>query len=251
MERNHGTVLITGAGKRIGRGIALCFARAGWCVIAHYNHSREDAQSLLAEMGGESAGHSTVQMDFSDLSGVSSLIPCLISRGTVPTCVINSASVYSRIRLIDATPEEMSRVFAVNFSAPYELMRSFAEHVSCGNVINITDQRVSFVDPAAGPYGLAKKALSDATEAAALDWAPRIRVNAVAPGIVLPPPGVPWGKMEALLPKIPMKHRSTEEEIASACLFLAASESITGQTIYVDGGLHLLGHPIETKNPGA
>ena len=97
-----------------------------------------------------------------------------------------------------------------------------------------------------GVYAIAKKALQDATEAAALEWAPDIRVNAVAPGIVLPPPGGQWEKMLPLLDKIPLKQRTTEQEIANAVSFLIESTFITGQTIYADGGLHLLGAGIET-----
>ena len=238
------TVLVTGAAKRIGREIAKAFAASGWKVVIHYNRSENEAAELLAELGGTDAGHSCVRCDLSDSQSVSSLIPSL---GMTLDCLVNNASVYSRISLKDATSELMSEVFSVNFFAPFELMRSFANTQGRGCIINITDQRVASVDPDSGPYGLAKKALKDATEAAALDWAPAIRVNAVAPGIVIPPSGVPPEKMQRLIPLIPMKTNASPGDIASACLFLANSENVTGQTVFVDGGMHLQGYPLEKK----
>ena len=238
------TVLVTGAAKRIGREIARAFAASGWRVVIHFCSSENEAAELLAELGGPDAGHSCVKCDFSDLKSVESLIPSL---GMTLDCLVNNASVYSRISLKNATPEIVRDIFTVNFLAPFELMRSFASTQAGGSIINITDQRIAAVDPDSGPYGLAKKALNDATEAAALDWAPSIRVNAVAPGIVMPPPGVPPEKMERLLPLIPMRTNASPAEIASACLFLADSDCITGQTLFVDGGMHLQGYPLERK----
>lgn len=240
------TVLVTGAAKRIGREIAKAFAISGWNVVIHFNRSEKEADELLAELGGLKAGHSCVRCDFSDIQAVAALIPSL---ERPIDCLVNNASVYSRVLLKDTTPEILQEVFAVNFLAPFELMRSFAIIRGRGCIINITDQRVAAVDPDSGPYGLAKKALMDATEAAALDWAPAIRVNAVAPGIVISPPGVPPEKMQRLLPLIPMQTNSTPEDIASACLFLANSDNITGQTLFVDGGMHLQGYPLERRRP--
>ena len=142
----------------------------------------------------------------------------------------------------------MTAIYNVNFFAPFQLMRFFASKMKRGCIINVTDQRVASVDPAAGIYGMAKKSLRDVTEAAALDWAPDIRVNAVAPGLILSPPGVSPEKILPLVKRVPMQVRSTEQEIASTCLFLAHAETITGQTIYVDGGMHLQGFPLESRH---
>ena len=133
----------------------------------------------------------------------------------------------------------MRRDYEVNFVAPFTLMQQFARHCRAGFIINLLDQRVATTDPGAGAYGLAKKSLRDVTEAAAIEWAPAIRVNAVAPGLVLPPPGVAPEKMLPLLANIPMGCPSSPEEVAAACVFLAMAETITGHILYVDGGMHL------------
>ena len=238
-------MLITGAACRIGRAIALALAARGAGIIVHYNHSREEALSLLNQLEG--TGHSAISCDFTDWAQVSELIPELCRRGTAPTALVNNASVYTRTPFSDATPEESERCMRVNFHAPFELMRQFRNCCGKGAIVNLTDQRTAYPDPATGIYGIAKKALQQAAEAAALDWAPDIRVNCVAPGIVLPPPGKSWKGMQPLLEKIPLRQRTTEEEIAQAVIFCLESPYLTGQTLFADGGLHLLGHSVETR----
>lgn len=241
-------VLITGAGVRIGRQIAIGFARAGARVIVHYNQSEEAAQELLGILNGISEGHCCVRADLTNADERQTLIPGLIADGYSFNCLINNASVYRRCPLAHVISERLREDYEINFVAPFLLMRDFAVYCEEGNIINILDQRVANVDPSAGPYGLAKKSLRDATEAAAVQWAPRIRVNAVAPGLVLPPPGVAAEGLARLVKHVPMAEPSAPEEIADACLFLASTRTITGQVLYVDGGLHLIGMPLPEKD---
>ena len=238
-------MLITGAGIRIGRQIALRFARAGAKVVVHFNQSEEPARELLGLLNEISTGHELVQADLLIEEERKRLIPELIGNGCGLNCLINNASVYRRCQLTNVLSESLREDFLINFEAPFLLMRDFARFCEEGNIINLLDQRVATVDPSAGTYGFAKKSLRDATEAAAVQWAPRIRVNAVAPGIVLAPPGIAPEKIERLVRYVPMGQRSTPEEIAETCLFLAMAETITGQVVYVDGGLHLVGPDLQ------
>lgn len=244
MADHSKTVLITGAAKRIGRALATAFAQNDWSVILHCNRSLNEAEELCSSLPGD--GHSVIQGDFSTAETIIEFLGKLECSRRHFDCLVNSASCYSRLPLKETSFQEMTAIYNINMFAPFQLMRFFAERMKSGCIINLTDQRVSSVDPAAGIYALAKKSLRDVTEAAALAWAPDIRVNAVAPGLVLSPPGVPPEKMEPLLKKVPMRVRSTEQEVAQTCLFLANAETITGQTIYVDGGMHLQGFPLET-----
>ena len=244
MAEQGKTVLITGAAKRIGRAIATAFAVDGWHIILHCNHSVAEAEELCHNLPG--SGHAIVQGDFSTAESITAFLENLDGSRLHFDCLINSASCYLRKPLAATTLQEMTAIYNVNFFAPFQLMRFFAEKMKTGCIINITDQRTASVDPAAGIYALAKKSLRDATEAAALDWAPAIRVNAVAPGLVLSPPGVPPEKITPLLKKVPMHMRTKEQEVAQACLFLAHADTITGQTLYLDGGMHLQGYPLES-----
>ena len=238
------TVLITGAAKRIGRAIAMAFADDGWSIILHCNRSIAEAEKLRHSLPGN--GHAVVQGDFATAESITAFLENMEHSNLHFDCLVNSASCYLRKSLVATSLQKMTTLYNVNFFAPFQLMRFFAEKMKSGCIINITDQRTASVDPDAGIYALTKKSLRDATEAAALDWAPAIRVNAIAPGLVLSPPGVPPEKIKPLLEKVPMRTRTTEQEIAQACLFLAHTETITGQTLYLDGGMHLQGYPLET-----
>ena len=233
-------VLITGAGVRIGRQIARAFARAGARVVVHYNRSGTEARALLRDLNAISPGHELVRADLLREEQLRGLIPSVLEGGKALNCLVNNASVYRRCPLAKVEVERLRQDYEINFVAPFLLMRDFARYCEEGCIVNILDQRVATVDPSASTYGFAKKSLRDATEAAAVQWAPRIRVNAVAPGIVLPPPGADPAKLLPLLANVPMGQTSSPEEIAAACVFLASAETVTGQVIYVDGGMHLV-----------
>ena len=238
-ELENTRVLITGGSVRIGREIALHFARNGAKVVVHYNRSEREAWTLLEQLNDISSGHQCVCADLLKEEERRKLLPTLLEKDQKLNCLVNNASVYRRCPLVNVDLHRFMQDYEINFVAPFILMCEFAHYCEEGNIINLLDQRVATVDPSASTYGFAKKSLRDATEAAAVQWAPRIRVNAVAPGIVLPPPGIGSGKMERLLKNVPMAQTSSAAEVASACLFLAKAETITGQVIYVDGGMHL------------
>ncbi|MFW6414005.1 MAG: SDR family oxidoreductase [Verrucomicrobiota bacterium] len=243
-------VLITGAAVRVGQAVATAFAQEGATVIIHYRRSQRHARDLrdqLIDTTGRK--HFMVQADLVDSRDRAHLIHQAADKGGGLDCLINNASVYRRSYLKDVEEDDLRRDYEINFVAPFMLMRDFRLSVGSGSIINILDQRVTGVDPASGTYGCAKKSLRDVTEAAAVEWAPAIRVNGVAPGVVLPPPGVDEEKMEPLIERIPMKRKTDSDEIAAACIFLAAAETVTGTVLYVDGGLHLKSDILGEKAP--
>ena len=230
------TVLVTGGAVRIGAEICRTFANVGWQVAIHCRNSVQEARKLVAELGDCA---SVFHADLTDKEERDELIPAVIARLGRLDALVNNASVYHRRPLAKCDDTTLAEDFDINFIAPFQLMRQFHNHAEHGVIVNLLDCRVEWVDAGAGTYALAKKALRDATEAAALEWAPDIRVNAVAPGLTLPPPGVDPEKMKPLIKNIPMKKPSPPEEVAEACRFLAEADTITGQIIHVDGGLHL------------
>ena len=234
-------VLVTGGAVRIGQAIVRAFAAAGYRVVIHYRRSEAAALALLAELGGAQAGHGAVQADLLDPDQLAGLLPAVVRSGGPLGVLVNSAAVYSRRPLAETDAQRLADAYAINFTAPFLLMRSFAAVCRAGVIINLLDQRVAQADFRAGAYALAKKSLRDATEAAALEWAPRIRVNGVAPGLVLAPPAVVPDKMAALLPNVPSQTAVAPADVAKACVFLAEMTAVTGQILFLDGGLHLLG----------
>ena len=230
------TVLVTGGAVRIGRAICTAFAHAGAKVIIHYNKSGKEAAELLRILGSEKAGHQLVKCELSALSSAERLIPAL---GRIDI-LVNNASGYFPCPLGKENIAIAEKQFAINLHAPLLLMRKFQEQkIKSGCIINLLDQRIAKFSPADGSYTLSKKALAEATCTSALQWAPRIRVNGVAPGAILPPRGMEKSKMKIQLSMTPMKKAPTPAEVAKACIFLAENDSITGQIIFVDGGQHL------------
>jgi NAD(P)-dependent dehydrogenase (short-subunit alcohol dehydrogenase family) len=230
------TVLVTGGAVRIGRAICAGFADTGAKVIIHYNKSGKEAAELLKMIGGKKAGHRTIKCELSNLAAVGKLIA---STGKIDI-LVNNASIYFPCALGKENIAQAKRQFKINFHAPLLLMRKFQEQeISEGCIINLLDQRIAKTSPDDGSYTLSKKALAKATFTAALRWAPRIRVNGIAPGAVLPPRGMENSKMKIQISMTPMKKAPTPEQISRTCLFLTENDSVTGQIIYVDGGQHL------------
>ena len=230
-------ILITGSAKRIGAVIARYFAEKGHSVIVHYNTSLREAEALVASFPNPSL-HKIVQMDLTLPDAPSKLFQSLDNN--LPDVLINNASVYSRTPLEQATPDFVQNAMAINFMIPFELMRCFHNICKKGNIINILDHRVEQPDFRSGPYAFAKKALRDATLAAAIDWAPDFRVNAIAPAFVLPPDGVPIEKMDRLVQSSPSKVRPTPLHIAQTAEYILGMPCLNGQIIYLDSALHLL-----------
>jgi len=242
MEQNLKDIsaLVTGGAVRIGREICRAFARRGARVAVHCNHSAAEGQALIEELPPHPDGHVLIAGDLTVPDFRDRLLSSLATAHDMRlNCLVNNASTYRRMLLRDAGAPALRQDFEINFFAPLLLMLDFARECGHGSVINLLDQRVNSVEKGAGGYGLAKKSLRDATETAALEWAPEMRVNAVAPGYSLPPPGVDKAKMIPLLPNVPMGGACSPREIAEACIFLVSSPSVTGQTLFLDGGMHL------------
>ena len=237
-------ILITGSAKRIGAAIARYFAEKGHTVFIHCNTSLKEAEALRASFPDPSR-HKIIQMDLREADAPARLMETL--RDTPPDVLVNNASVYSRMPLAEATPERLKLAFDINFMIPFELMRCFRNAFRKGNIINILDHRVDHPDPASGPYAFAKKALRDATLAAALEWAPDIRVNAVAPAFVLPPDGVPLEKMDRLVQASPSKVRPTPLHIAQAIDYLLSTPCLNGEILHLSSALHLLSPELVAK----
>jgi pteridine reductase len=179
------TILITGGARRIGKLMTEHLAAAGNRVIIHFNQSEYEANELLKSLPGK--GHVSIQKNLGCQDEVESLLPELKKLQCLPDVLINNASTFYQREMADFTSAELLDDYQVNFFAPLTLMRDFNNLVQKGKIINILDRRVNFIEPHSGPYLLAKKSLRDATLACSEAWAPRITVNAIAPGPVLTP----------------------------------------------------------------
>jgi pteridine reductase len=233
------SALVTGAAKRIGRAISLALAREGADVAVHFESSELEAAELVAELKGLAVQAVEVRADLSDPDELASLLGrARIALGAIEI-LVNNASIFPSDTLETVTLESLERNLEVNAWAPLVLTRAFAAQTERGHVVNLLDSRVSGFDRTHLSYILSKQVLSTLTRMTALELAPGIAVNAVAPGLILPPPGEGEDYVERLARTVPLKRRGAPEDIAEAVLYLVTSEFVTGEVIYVDGGRHL------------
>ncbi len=237
------TALITGAPRRIGRAIAQRLAKAGYDLALHASmRSREDAEVLAQQLVADGTRAKVLIADLADQDAAASLIAEAVAAMGPVALLVNNASVFEPDDCATIDTERWDRHFAVNLRAPVLLGAEFAKRsasVDNASIVNIVDQRVLRLTPRYFSYTLAKSALWTATQTMAQAYAPRIRVNAVGPGPVLPNQNEGSEGFAQEAESVPLEHAVTPEEIAEAVLFLAHARSVTGQMICVDSGQHI------------
>lgn len=230
---------MTGGAVRIGRAIALELARLGFDIALHCATSRQAAGTTAAEISALGRRCAVYACDLSDLDAVIALSEQVGQAHSDWSLLVNNASIFEPGRLRETHPDLYDRLFAINLRAPFFLSRDFARHRGRGQIINILDTKVARLPVNHFAYTLTKKALAEMTRMAARELAPHIRVNAVCPGLVLPPPGEDETYLRRMAPHVPLQRRGFPEEIAAAVRFLVENEFITGEILFVDGGEHL------------
>lgn len=236
------TALVTGAARRIGRAIALGLADAGWAVAIHHRDSGADAEALAEQIRRRGAGAAVLAADLADEVAVAELLPAAEAALGPVGALVNNASVFERDEALDATRRSWDRHMDVNLRAPFVLSQAFARRLpegATGAIVNILDQRVWNLTPHFTSYTLSKAGLWTLTQTLALAFAPRIRVNGVAPGPVLPSARQTQAQFDAQARATPLGRATAPEEIAAAVLFLLEAPSVTGQMLALDGGQHL------------
>ncbi|MEM4246493.1 MAG: SDR family oxidoreductase [Candidatus Bathyarchaeia archaeon] len=234
------TVLVTGASKRIGRSLAVKLAKQGANIVVHYNTSKEEALQTREEVAKQGVKVHLVKADLSKPESSSRLIEEALTKAGGLHGLINNASVFKRRGVGEANIRELEADMMINAWAPFLLSREFGRRVGRGKIINILDTRIAGYDFDNFPYYLSKKMLETLTRSLALQLSPEVTVNAVAPGLILPPVGRGLDHLERLKEKVPLKRYGSVEDVTEAVLFLLKSNFITGQIIYVDGGKHLV-----------
>jgi pteridine reductase len=237
------TALITGGAKRIGKAMAKHLAASGWNIVVHFNSSEKPAAELVEALQNKYRDQSflTVKADLSRENEVENLIPSIISRVGNLELLINNASVFKPSGLAKTTGKLYNTHMDVNLKAPFILMRDFALHCKSGYIINLADTRITRNKTDYAAYSLSKKALWELTKMAALEFAPHIRVNAIAPGVTLPPEGENEDYLWKLAEKIPMQKPGGTTPILRSLDFILENSHLTGQLIFADGGENL-GH---------
>ena len=239
------TVLVTGAAKRLGREIALTLARAGWRVAVHYRDSVEDARKTVADCIKLSGASASFRANLANETAVRNLLPSVLEQLGQVDAIVNSASTFEH-----DTPETfsfaaMEKHMRANTGAAILLSQALHTHVlsragASGAVVNLLDQKLWNPNPDFISYTLSKAALESANTMLALALAPQVRVVGVAPGLTLTSHMLTPEKFEALHKLSPLGHSSTAADVAATVAFALENQSITGTTLLVDGGQHLM-----------
>lgn len=233
------TALITGASKRIGRAIALALGAEGVNIVIHYGSSANEAESLARELADLGVKSWVLQADFSNPDEYKTLVSQAIKTAGSLDILVNNASIFPNDKIEDMTFEGLMSNMQVNAWVPFYLSREFARLGGKGKIINMLDSRIQGYDWAHVSYILSKHVISVLTSMMALEFAPNVTVNGVSPGLILPPPGKDESYIERLTDTVPMKKHGEPEDVAGAVVYLAKSDFLTGEVIFVDGGRHL------------
>ncbi len=236
------TALITGGAKRLGRAISLSLASLGANIIIHYGKSQKEASELASEIRKYNVNAWTVSGDLNQVSEVERIFDEALELESPIQILINNASIFEKSDLYTFSIDELYDNIKINAISPLILARKLAKQKLDSAIINLLDTRITEYDKTHVAYHLSKRMLFDLTKMMALEFAPFTRVNAIAPGLILPPYGQDLSYLEKLAPTNPLNSIGSPEEITKAVIFLLESTFITGQVIFVDGGYHLKGY---------
>ncbi len=235
--------VVTGGGQRVGRAIALALAAAGANVFIHYNRSSTAAEETAAEVTALGSDAAIGSVDLGDPAAAPALISTAQDAMGPISILVNSASGFPNDTVEDVTLDAWRATFDLSLATPVFLTQAFAAALPDqldGAVVNITDVKTATPYRKHFSYVVAKGALDTFTAAAALGLAPRIRVNAVALGVILPPPGEDASYAERLAAGLPLRRVGGTPPVAAAAIALIENDFITGEIVRVDGGGHLV-----------
>jgi pteridine reductase len=235
------TILVTGSGVRLGRYIAITLAKAGANILLHYNTSAKFAEETAGDIQALGAKVTILQADLSNLREASSLMDLARKQGPV-FGIVHNAAIFEPLRLADVTPENWQKHMDINLASPFFISQAFFNGLGQedhGRIIMMLDWRALRPGVDHLPYTISKAGLAALTQTLALSMAPRVTVNGIALGAILPP--AEDVSADKIIQPVPMKRWATLDELGQTILFLMGGpEYITGEIIHLDGGRHLV-----------
>jgi pteridine reductase len=232
--------LVTGAARRVGRALALALGERGFDIAVHYHASRREADETVAALGALGAGARLFDADLTSPSEPADLVRRVVSDLKRLDLVVNSAAVMLRTPFGEVTPETWDAILNLNLRAPFLIAQEAARHLpDGGNIVNIADLSAFETWPGYLPHAVSKAGVVHMTRVLARLLAPRLRVNAVAPGTVLLPEGWDAASAEKLRRQTPLERWGSPGDVAQAVLYLIGAPYVTGETLIVDGGRHV------------
>lgn len=228
--------IVTGGAVRIAKALACYLAGRGYDIALHYNTSKEPAEKVLELVRAQGVRGKAYACDFKKTEGPEGLIARVVGDFAEVGLLINSAANFVQENIEKTQTQTLIDTMHINLMAPYLLMREYKKQVNRGMIVNILDQRILKNIPTFAAYSVSKVGLAHLTHLAAVEWGATVRVNGIAPGLILPPP---WGTEEYLQresPKIPVRRHGSVEDIVRGLGYLIDSPFVNGEILFVDGG---------------
>ena len=241
IEKGKGVALVTGAGERIGKSIAMATAEHGYSVAVHYRRSSEAAAAVVAEIEAAGGQARAFAADLADEEATAGLVAAASALGPV-TCLVNNASLFEYDSAATVNRRSWDAHMVVNLRAPLVLAQAFAAALPSereGVIVNLLDQRVANLTPHFLSYTVSKSALWTLTQTLAMALAPRIRVMSIGPGPTLPSAYQDEAAFARQVAATPLARAVSVDEICHALRFILDARSLTGQMIALDSGQHL------------
>jgi NAD(P)-dependent dehydrogenase (short-subunit alcohol dehydrogenase family) len=238
--------LVTGAGKRIGRALAMALAADGYFVFVHYHRSAGEARRTASDIAAAGGKARAVRADLSSAKQAEALVGKCRAPGVQLVCLVNSASLFKLDRAPAATAQDLDQHMAVNLRAPMLLSQALARQLPAGEtglIVNMLDQKLFNLNPDFLTYTLSKIGLQGLTTLLAQAFAPRLRVAGIAPGLTLRSGSQTDARFAEQHPENPLGVGVTTDDLVRALRFIAATPTYTGDILIVDSGEHLTGRP--------
>jgi NAD(P)-dependent dehydrogenase (short-subunit alcohol dehydrogenase family) len=231
--------LITGGGKRLGQAIAFALAGTGYDIALHYNTSEKGAGKTADEIKALGRKCEAFKADLSDIRNTKTLINQVFRVFPYCSILINNASIFEDTKFMEVTEESFDREFTINFKAPFFLSQEFGRRKSARLIVNMLDTRVSKIETGHFVYNLSKRALRDFTLMTAKALGPKIRVNGICPGPILPPPDRDQKYLKKMSKDTPLGKPGHPGHVITALKYIIENDYVTGECLFVDGGQHL------------
>lgn len=235
--------MVTGAAHRIGRAIALALGADGWHVVVHHHQSDEAAATVVRQITEAGGAATALRADLGDPAACATLIDMANAATGGLTCLVNNASMFIEDQIDDVSELSFDPIMAVNLRAPVLLSRHFAAGLPEGHsgvIVNILDQKLANTNPDFLSYSLSKYGLAGMTDMLAMALGPKIRVCGVSPGLTLPSGDQTEEQFRAIHTRTPLDRGSAPADVVGAVRYLIGAAAVTGETILVDGGQHLV-----------
>ncbi len=229
--------LVTGAGQRVGRALAEALAADGYRVGVHYRASAAGADDVVAGIRARGGEAEAFAADLGDAGACERLVDAVYTRFDALDLLVNSAASMEKTRLGHTTAAAFDAIVALNLRAPFLLAQAAARLMPAGSaIVNIADHMAVEPWPDYSVHGIAKAGVMAMTRHLAAALAPDIRVNAIAPGFVLAPPGMPQERIDAFAAETPLQRIGAPQDVVEALRYLLRASYVTGETLFVDGG---------------